>query len=120
MDECRGYITKAFGAEYALSEGRKYKTKQANAQEAHEAIRPTHVEQSPDRIDLEGQEARLYRLIWERTVACQMREATVETTTYALAPRAAEEQEWLSKGEVIKFAGFMKLYVEADDNDDEE
>ncbi len=103
MDECRGYITKAYGKEYALPSGRKYKTKQANAQEAHEAIRPTHVDQTPDRIGVDGQEARLYRLIWERTVACQMREALVETTTYTLTPKGAPEQEWIAKGEVVKF-----------------
>jgi len=105
------FIKKEFGAEYAMPNGRQYKTKQANAQEAHEAIRPTYIDKSADSLGLDAMEAKLYRLIWERTVASQMREADIETTTYHFSPRGKKE-DWIAKGEVIKFAGFMRLYIE--------
>ena len=118
MDACRAYIDTTFGKEYSIAGGRKYKTKQANAQEAHEAIRPAYIDKTPETIGLEGGDLRLYRLIWERTVASQMQEAKIETTTFTFLPTVSPDQEWVSKGEVIKFPGFMKLYVEG--NDDEE
>jgi DNA topoisomerase I len=111
INTARDYIEKEFGREYSLPNGRKYKTKQASAQEAHEAIRPTSIAKSPSDITLDGLEAKLYRLIWERTVASQMREAEVETTTYHFSPDTYDE-DWIVKGEVIKFPGFMKLYIE--------
>lgn len=120
MDACRSYIDQTFGKEYSIVEGRKYKTKQANAQEAHEAIRPAYIDKTPDTIGLEGGELRLYRLIWERTVASQMQEAKIETTTFTFSPTVAPDQEWVSKGEVIKFPGFMKLYVEGNDEEETE
>ena len=83
----RAFIEKNFGHEYALPNGRKYKTKQASAQEAHEAIRPTDMNHTPESLGLDGQEARIYRLIWERTVASQMAEAIIETTTYRFEPK---------------------------------
>ena len=86
ISSARVFVEKQFGKEYALPNGRKYKTKQASAQEAHEAIRPTDISTTPDAIHLDGQEARIYRLIWERTVASQMAEAIVETTTYRFTP----------------------------------
>lgn len=120
MDACRSYIETVFGKEYAIAGGRKYKTKQANAQEAHEAIRPAYIDKTPDTIGLEGGELRLYRLIWERTVASQMQEAKIETTTFTFSPTVAPDQEWISKGEVIKFPGFMKLYIEGNDEEETE
>ena len=120
LSSARAFIERQFGKEYALPNGRKYKTKQASAQEAHEAIRPTDISTTPDMIHLDGQEARIYRLIWERTVASQMAEAIVETTTYRFTP-AQSDEEWIAKGEVIQFPGFMKLYIEGtDDEEDEE
>lgn len=112
------YITGAFGEQYALGGGRKYKTKQANAQEAHEAIRPSYFNKPPETSGLEGNDLRLYKLIWERTIASQMQEAKIQATTYFFSPTADSEQTWIAKGEVIKFPGFMKLYVEG--NDEEE
>jgi DNA topoisomerase I len=120
MNAARAYIESSFGASYTMPNGRKYKTKQANAQEAHEAIRPTYIDKSPDTIGLDGQELRLYKLIWERTVASQMKEALIETTTYSFIPNEADNQVWISKGEVIKFAGFMKLYVEWTDDEEQD
>lgn len=120
INAARAFIEKQFGKEYALPNGRKYKTKQASAQEAHEAIRPTDMMKTPEALGLDGQEARIYRLIWERTVASQMAEAIVETTTYRFEPKGKHE-EWVAKGEVIQFPGFMKLYIEGtDDEEDEE
>lgn len=120
INSARGFIEKNFGKEYALANGRKYKTKQASAQEAHEAIRPTDIVNTPESLGLDGQESRIYRLIWERTVASQMAEAIIETTTYRFQPKGHDE-EWIAKGEVIQFPGFMKLYIEGtDDEDDEE
>lgn len=120
ISAAREFIEKEFGKEYSMPNGRKYKTKQASAQEAHEAIRPAYIEKTPDSIDLDGMEAKLYRLIWERTVASQMKEAEVETTTYHFTPKGHDE-DWTVKGEVIKFPGFMKLYIEwTDEENDEE
>ena len=82
IDAARDFIMKEYGAEYTMPKGRKYKTKQASAQEAHEAIRPTYISKTPENIKLDALEAKLYRLIWERTVASQMQEAQIETTTY--------------------------------------
>jgi DNA topoisomerase-1 len=107
----RDFITHEYGSEYAMPNGRQYKTKQANAQEAHEAIRPTYLDKTPEAIGLDSMEAKLYKLIWERTVASQMKEALVETTTYHFQADGYDE-DWIVKGEVIKFAGFMKLYIE--------
>lgn len=119
LGSARSFIEKNFWKEYALPNGRKYKTKQASAQEAHEAIRPTDIAHTPESLGLDGQEARIYRLIWERTVASQMAEAIVETTTYRFTPNGHDE-EWIAKGEVIQFPGFMKLYIEGTDDEEEE
>ncbi|MCK9272274.1 type I DNA topoisomerase [Candidatus Gracilibacteria bacterium] len=114
------YIEENFGKEYSLPHGRKFKNKQANAQEAHEAIRPSYIEKNPENVGLDGNDIRLYKLIWERTIASQMKEALIETTTYIFSPDIASNQEWITKGEVIKFPGFMKLYIEGTDDETEE
>ncbi len=143
----RDFITSEYGSEYAMPNGRKYKTKQASAQEAHEAIRPTYMDKTPESIHLDPTESKLYRLIWERTVASQMQEAHIETTTYHFSPRTPfakgdkgdlvseknpqslrdssfvkelQDEDWIVKGEVIKFPGFMKLYIEGNDDENDE
>jgi DNA topoisomerase I len=116
----REFITKTYGSEYTMPNGRKYKTKQASAQEAHEAIRPTYMDKTPENIDLDGQELRIYTLIWQRTVASQMKEAIVETTTFSFTPASHASETWIAKGEVIQFPGFMKLYIEGTDDEEEE
>lgn len=118
ISACSKYIEEQFGSEYSVKWGRKYKTKQSSAQEAHEAIRPTHMEKSWEEIGLEWSDARLYRLIRERTIASQMRDAEVETTTYQFAPEVQKEDIWIAKGEVIKFDGFMRLYTEGTDDEE--
>ncbi|USN58816.1 MAG: type I DNA topoisomerase [Candidatus Peribacteria bacterium] len=120
--QAKNMIEKSFGKEYHKS--RNYKTKSAGAQEAHEAIRPTSIARSPESLAavLDAQQLKLYTLIWKRTVASQMADAVVEVTTYDFVPEKAPDQLWVSKGEVIKFDGFMKLYIEGTDeeSDDEE
>ena len=119
IDACKDYINKNYGKEYSMVEGRKFTTKTANAQEAHEAIRPTHMDNDPNTIKLEGNDLRLYKLIWERTVASQMQAAKIETTTYNFVPKNLD-QKWQTKWQVILFDGFMKVYTEGKDEEDEE
>ena len=99
---------------------RKYTTKSAWAQEAHEAIRPTDITKTPESLKskLDVQQLKLYTLIWKRTVASQMAEAVVEVTTFTFSPTINENSEWKTKWEVIKFDWFMKLYIESKDDDD--
>ena len=79
------------------------------------------MEKTPENSQLDPTETKLYRLSGERTVAAQMQEAQIETTTYHLSPLASPSEDWIVKGEVIKFPGFMKLYIEGtDDENDEE
>lgn len=116
------YVEQTYGDQYAKKGGRKYATKSSGAQEAHEAIRPTDVSKTPESISLSGNDLKLYTLIWQRTVASQMEEAKIETTTYRFVPTASDAQEWQAKGQVIVFDGFMKLYIEGkdDENADED
>lgn len=110
-------ITSLFGKNYHAM--RKFKTKTSGAQEAHEAIRPVDLSRTPESVKsfLEPQEAKLYELIWKRTLASQMEDALVEVTTFNFAPTTQLSDEWVVKWEVIQFDGFMKLYIEW--NDDE-
>ena len=97
---------------------RNFKTKNKGAQEAHEAIRPTNF--SNIRLDIDRDQSRLYDLIWRRTVASQMSDAQLERTQINIGTEMHSE-EFLAKGEVISFDGFLKLYLEGmDDQDDEE
>jgi len=97
---------------------RNFKTKNKGAQEAHEAIRPTNF--SNIRLDIDRDQSRLYDLIWRRTVASQMSDAQLERTQINIGTEMHSE-EFLAKGEVINFDGFLKLYLEGmDDQDDEE
>ncbi len=109
-------ITDAYGAKYV--ETRQFKTKNENAQEAHEAIRPTDFAVSSAGSDLK--EKRLYDLIWKRAIASQMADAQLERTTATIGISTTPE-DLIAQGEVIKFDGFLKVYLEGkDDEDDEE
>jgi len=114
-------ITEKFGKEYLKI--RKYKTKSTGAQEAHEAIRPTYLNRIPESLSniLDPQALKLYTLIWKRTIASQMEDSIIEITNFNFSPENKENQEWITKWEVIKFDWFMKLYVESnyEENDDE-
>src|SRR5690606_30153895 len=103
-------ITSAYGDKYYNK--RIYKTKSAGAQEAHEAIRPTHFEWHS--IDGDLSEKRLYELIWKRAIASQMSEALFEKTT-AKINISTRKEELTANGEVMKFDGFLKVYLESVD-----
>ncbi|MCP4312735.1 MAG: type I DNA topoisomerase [Bacteroidetes bacterium] len=108
-----GMITETFGEEYLKS--RNFSTKTKGAQEAHEAIRPTYLNQPS--VEGNRAEQRLYELIWKRTVASQMSEAKLEKTTIAIA---GAPEKFVATGEVLKFDGFLKVYMESTDDEQEE
>jgi len=115
----RKMIGKDYGTTYVPSEPRKYQTKAKNAQEAHEAIRPTDVTRSPRAVArvVESDQAKLYELIWNRAVACQMQSAELERTTVDITANVnGRVLELRATGQVIKFDGFLKLYREDQDD----
>ncbi len=111
----KGEIVKLYGEDY--SKVRQYHTSAKGAQEAHEAIRPTYMEQ----MEIEGtaQEKRLYELIWKRTIASQMADAEIEKTTVNIEVSGTDET-FIAQGEVVKFDGFIKVYRESSDDDDQQ
>jgi DNA topoisomerase-1 len=108
-------VAKEFGDKY--SEPRRFKSKKKDAQEAHEGIRPTYFDRKNLGADKDQQ--RLYDLIWKRAVASQMADAQLEKTTVDIEISAHPDRVLKAKGEVIKFDGFLKLYMEAKDEDSE-
>ncbi len=107
-------ILSAYGDKY--HQQRKYKTKSAGAQEAHEAIRPTYFDKHT--IDGDAGDKRLYELIWKRAIASQMSEAQFEKTTAKISISTRKE-DLVANGEVMKFDGFLKVYLESDDEEEE-
>ena len=105
-------IKKLYGEEYCKS--RQYRTNSKGAQEAHEAIRPTYMEQTE--IEGTAQEKKLYDLIWKRTAASQMADAEIEKTIVNISVSGINEQ-FVAQGEVVKFDGFIKVYRESYDDD---
>jgi DNA topoisomerase-1 len=116
IHNAKSEIIKEYGEAY--SKERRFKTKAQGAQEAHEAIRPTDFSQK--NAGGERNEQRLYELIWKRTIASQMEEAVLEKTTATITISTAKNERLLAKGEVIKFDGFLKVYIESSDDEDEE
>jgi DNA topoisomerase-1 len=111
----RSQARELYGDEYVPDQPRVYTSKVKSAQEAHEAIRPAgDVFRTPARSGLSGDELRLYELVWKRTVASQMKDATGESVSVRVAGRstAGEEAEFGASGKVITFYGFLKAYVE--------
>lgn len=108
-------IKKLFGEKYSYP--RKFQTKSKGAQEAHEAIRPTYM--NLQTIEGDYDEQRLYDLIWKRTLASQMAEALIDKTTI-LIKNDQNKEDFQATGEVIAFDGFMKVYMESDDLEEEE
>ena len=107
-------IIRLYGNKY--NKTRQYHTSSKGAQEAHEAIRPTYM----DQMEIEGtsQEKRLYELIWKRTIASQMADAEIEKTTATISISGMDEQ-FIAQGEVVKFDGFIKVYRESSDEDEQ-
>ena len=125
LRELTEVVRRLYGSEYALPEPRRYRKKQRGAQEAHEAIRPTSAPRHPD--DLEGvldpNQARLYRLIWQRTVASQMAEARFDQVSVDIEAKPSEGPAYLLRatGQTLKFDGFRRVYFEGrDDTTDED
>ncbi len=108
-------IASLYGAEY--SKPRRFSTKNKGAQEAHEAIRPTNLTRQSAGEDTD--QKRLYDLIWKRTIASQMSDAQIERTTARISGTKVEK-DFTAKGEVILFEGFLKVYLEGTDDEDQE
>jgi DNA topoisomerase-1 len=113
----RAMIAKRFGDQYVPEAPRLYQTKAKNAQEAHEAIRPTDLTRTPDREahGLEPDQAKLYELIWKRMTASQMASAEMERTTVDIAAGVAHPVALRATGQVVRFDGFLTLYQEGKD-----
>ena len=109
-------ISNSFGKEYCTP--RNFKGKAKGAQEAHEAIRPTDM--SRHTISGDYDQERLYSLIWKRTIASQMSNAQLERTNVKIASSASVAEQFVANGEMIKFDGFLKVYLEGTDLEDEE
>lgn len=111
VDAARTYITQAHGSEYVPPKPRAYSNRKG-AQDAHEAVRPTSVERPPESVrpHLGRDQARLYELIWNRFIACQMKSAVLDVTTIEVE---ADEYLFLTSGSRVRFPGFMKVYTEA-------
>ena len=130
LDAARAQATALYGAEYVPAQPRRYERKVKNAQEAHEAIRPAgETFRTPDEASrsLSGDEFRLYDLIWKRTVASQMADATGTSAQVRLAgtatgPEGVEGRraEFSAAGKVIQFPGFLRAYVEGEDDPEAE
>ena len=115
----RDEIKRRFGAAYVPDSPRMYKNKAKNAQEAHECIRPTEMQTSPESLKLEPDQRKLYDLIWKRTIASQMSAARIERTTVDVTSADAQV-ELRATGQVVLFDGFLKIYEEGRDDEDED
>lgn len=115
LDAAQDTIGKLYGKQY--SHTRQYRTKSANAQEAHEAIRPTYMDHSS--VDGDSGERRLYELIWKRTIASQMADAQLERTIVSIDNDKTQDI-FQATGEVIRFDGFLRVYMEGTDDEGEE
>ena len=118
LREARGYIKKNYGTDYLPKSAMRYKSK-GGAQDAHEAIRPTSVERTPQSLKpyLSPEQHRLYDLIWKRFVASQMNPAILDVTTIDIS---AEQYLFRATGSILKFDGFMRLYLEGSDDSNTE
>jgi DNA topoisomerase-1 len=120
VGEARLLIENRYGKNFVPAKPRAYQSKAKNAQEAHEAVRPTSMERHPDNLTnkLDRDELRLYKMIWERTVASQMADAILDATTVDIL--AKDKYQFRASGQVIRFPGFMKVYIEGQDTETEE
>ena len=123
IEGAREAIKQGFGANYLPEKPRHYSTKAKNAQEAHEAIRPTDFGRSPQSVrdHLDQDQARLYEMIWKRAIASQMQPAEIERTTVEIEARSGAKQAALrATGSVVRFDGFLAAYVDQRDEDAED
>jgi DNA topoisomerase-1 len=109
-------VEKDYGEEYV--QVRRYRNKKGNAQEAHEAIRPTYI--AKQNVSGDRDEQRLYELIWKRTIACQMAEARLEKTVVDIGIDKVPDALLRAEGEVLVFDGFLKVYIESNDDEEDE
>ena len=119
----RDQIQASYGGRYVPAASRTYKSKLKNAQEAHEAIRPTDAFRRPEDMKqyLEEEQYKLYDLIWKRTIACQMASAEMErTTAEILATGNGQTANLRASGTVVRFDGFLTLYTETKDDEEDE
>ena len=119
QQEARDYVMGKYGAEYLPPEPPQYKTRSANAQEAHEAIRPTSAMREPDQVRqfLDTPMFKLYQLIWQRFLASQMEAAVYDTLQVEITGKADHEYLMRATGSAVKFPGFMVVYEEAKNED---
>ncbi|SFI53565.1 DNA topoisomerase-1 [Paenibacillus sp. UNC496MF] len=117
QEEAKGYIEEKYGPTYAPEQPRVYAKKNSNAQDAHEAVRPTSVLRDPETVKefLSRDQFRLYKLVWERFVASQMSSAVLDTMTVDF--NVGNGAIFRSVGSKVKFPGFMKIYVEGSDDE---
>ncbi len=123
IGQARGVIARLYGNSYVPGVPRAYSTKAKNAQEAHEAIRPTELSRLPREVNkaVQSDEARLYELIWTRALASQMESALLERTTVTITANVdGASLDLRATGSVIKFDGFLKLYQEGRDDDEDD
>lgn len=121
ISACRDAILKYFGENYLPKQAKEYKTKSKNAQEAHEAIRPADIMNTPKKMEekLDADSHKLYELIWKRTIACQMEPAVLDKVV--IDSISSDSNILLrANGQVIAFDGFLKLYQEGKDDDNED
>lgn len=121
LDEIRAYISRNFTADYLPPQPLTYKSRTKNAQEAHEAIRPTSINRNPEslRAHLTAEQFKLYEMIWKRTLACQITSARFDTTSVDIAVGGAENL-FRASGQVLVFPGFIAVYQEESDDAEEE
>lgn len=122
LNSAQETIKDKYGKDYLLETPRKYNAKSKNAQEAHEAIRPTDLMRDPESLKdhLDRNQHRLYDLIWKRTIATQMPEAVFDATSVDTQINGDKKYIFRSTGQVIKFDGFMKVYLEGTDDEEVE
>jgi DNA topoisomerase I len=124
VNEIRGYVAQRFGADFLPSAPRVYKSRKG-AQEAHEAIRPTSILRSPDSPELRGlnnDQRRLYTLIWQRTLACQMADAVLDSVSVDIDGRTrdgARTYHLRASASVVRFPGYRQVYEEARDGEEQ-
>ncbi|MDP3562218.1 MAG: type I DNA topoisomerase [Legionellaceae bacterium] len=116
LNDIRSYIAERYGDTYCSKAARIFKTKSKNAQEAHEAIRPTSIKRTPEMVKpaLTSDQAKLYSLIWKRTLACQMAEAILDTVAVDFS--CGEGNVFRANGSTVTFPGFLTVYEEGQDD----